>query len=458
MVVVKSPEMRCGKFIEMMPLERLRDKHWSKWLAVAVLAFLAVEGSLLATIIHRRNLAEESLTREKRLAVEDAKIISAEREVHTIKELPSRTTFSEFLEQQGLQASVIQELVQETRPVYNLAQVRAGNQVTLVTSGTGALKEVGYEIDLDHMLWIKKEADGFHPGITKIPYAVDVAGVGGTVHNSLFLAVEDAGENDQLALNIADIFGWDIDFNTDTQNGDKFEVVVEKKILNGKFVGYGRILAAEYDNAGHPYQALLFHEPSGQPAYYAPSGKAVKKAFLRSPLRFAAPITSRFSYHRFHPILRHSRPHLGIDYGAPVGSKVQAVADGRVDFAGWQGGGGKEVRLHHTRGYETYYLHLSRILVHRGQHVNQGQVIALTGATGLATGPHLDFRIAEDGRFRNFLALKLPPARSVDRRDWPAFQKVRERLLGELASVRAHTGGVQQATLLPQPSSGASGR
>jgi len=458
MVVIKSPDMRYGKFSEMMSLERIRELHWRKWLAVAALAFLAVEGSLLANIIHQRNLAEESLTREKRLAVKEVKIIAARREIHTTKELPSRTTFSEFLEQQGLQAGAVQELVQETRPVYNLAQVRAGNQVTLVTSGTGKLMEIGYEIDLDHMLWIKKEPNGFHPGVTKVPYAVDIAGVGGTVHNSLFGAVEDAGENDQLALNMADIFGWDIDFNTDTQAGDKFEVVVEKKILNGKFVGYGRILAAEYDNAGHDYQAVLFREPSGQPAYYAPSGKAVKKAFLRSPLRFAAPITSRFSYHRFHPILKRYRPHLGIDYGAPVGSKVQAVADGRVDFAGWQGEGGKEVRLRHARGYETYYLHLSRILVHRGQHVNQGQVIALTGATGLATGPHLDFRIAEDGSFRNFLALKLPPARSVDRQDWPAFQKVREHMLDKLASLRAHSDGVQQATLQPQPSAGASGR
>ena len=456
--MIKSAEMRYGKFIQMMSLEKLKNKHWGKWLTVATVAFLAVEGSLLATIIERRNAAEASLVREERLAAKEVKVIAAKREVHTTKELPPRTTMGEFLEDQGLQASDVQELVQDTRPVYNLAEVRAGNQVTMVTSGAGELREVGYEIDRDHMLWIKKESDGFRPGITKIPYAVDVAGVGGTVRNSLFGAVEAAGESDQLALNIADIFGWDIDFNTDTQKGDKFEVVVEKKILNGKFVGYGRILAAEYDNGGHDYQAVLFHEPDGQPAYYAPSGKAVKKAFLRSPLRFAAPITSRFSYHRFHPILKRYRPHLGIDYGAPVGSKVQAVADGRVDDAGWRGGGGKEVRLHHSHGYETYYLHLSRILVHRGEHVHQGQVIALTGETGLATGPHLDFRIAEDGRFRNFLSLKLPPARSVDRKDWPAFQKVSNRLTGELASVREHAGKAMQASLRPRPAAGTAGR
>ncbi len=450
--------MRNDKFFAKMSLERFRSSRWRKWLIIAAVAFVAVESSILAAIIHRRKMAEKSLATQEQLAAKDVKIIAAKRELHTAKELPFRTTFSDFLVQQGLPAGTVREIVQDTRPVYNLARVRAGNQVTLVRLGTGELREIGYEIDVDHMLWIKKEPSDFQARIVKIPYAVDVAGVAGTVHSSLFEAVEEAGENDLLALKIADIFGWDLDFNTETQNGDRFEVLVEKKLLNGKFVGYGRVMAAEYDNAGHKYQAVLFHEPSGQPAYYAPSGKAVKKAFLRSPLRFAARITSRFSYHRFHPILKRYRPHLGIDYGAPVGSKVQAVGDGRVDFAGWQGGGGKEVRLHHAHGYETYYLHLSRILVHRGQRVHQGQVIALSGATGLATGPHLDFRIAQDGKFRNFLALKLPPARSVDRKDWPAFQKVRERLLDQLAGLRSHGHGLVQATLQSRSSSSASGR
>ncbi len=417
-------------------------------------AVLAVGGLLLAAVIHRRNQAEESLAREKQLAAKEARIIAAKRELHVIKKLPRRTTFGEFLAGQGLAAGAVHKIVQDTRPVYNLAQVRAGNQVTLVTSGQGQLKEVGYEIDPDHMLWIKKEASGFKPDISKIPYTVETVGVAGTVQNSLFGAVEAAGESDQLALDIANIFGWDIDFNTDTKTGDTFDVVVEKKFLNGKFAGYGRILAAEYDNAGHDFRAILFHEPSGQPAYYAPDGKAVKKAFLKSPLRFAAPITSRFTYHRFHPILKRWLPHLGIDFGAPVGSKVQAVASGRVVYARWQHGGGREVRLRHANGYETYYLHLSRILVHVGQRVHQGQIIALSGDTGLSTGPHLDFRISEDGRFRNFLALKLPPARSVARKDRPAFEKVSQRLLQELAAARQHPGAVVQASLRPQSAPG----
>ena len=136
-----------------------------------------------------------------------------------------------------------------------------------------------------------------------------------------------------------------------------------------------------------------------------------------------------------------------------MGSKVQAVGDGTVIFAGWDRGGGREVKLRHAMGYETFYLHLSRILVHRGQRVHQGQVIALSGRSGLATGPHLDFRIEQHGKFRNFLALKLPPARSVSRKDWPEFEKVRSQMLKELASLRTHKEGVEQATLHAQGSS-----
>ena len=364
-----------------------------------------------------------------------------------VGKLPPRTTFSDFLSGQGLEPNTIQKVVQDTRPVYNLAKVRAGNQVTVITSEQGALREIGYEIDPEHTLWIRNQSPGFDATVKEIPFVTKVAEVSGTVHSSLFTAVENQGEEDQLALNFADIFAWDFDFNTDTQNGDRFEVVVQKKILNGKFASYGKILAAEYDSGKQHYQALLFHDPSGQPAYYAPDGKAVKKAFLRSPLRFAAPITSRFSYHRFHPILKRYMPHLGIDYGAPMGSKVQAVGDGTVIFAGWDRGGGREVKLRHARGYETFYLHLSRILVHVGERVHQGQIIALTGESGLATGPHLDFRIELHGKFRNFLALKLPPARSVSREDWPQFEKVRSQMLQELTSLRAPTAGVEQASL-----------
>src|SRR5262249_47428419 len=161
------------------------------------------------------------------------------------------------------------------------------------------------------------------------------------VHGSLFQAVVDAGEKPELAIRLAEIFGWDLDFYTDPRPGDTFRVVVEKKQLsNGEMASYGRILAAEYNNAGGLYRAVLFRDPSGTEAYYTPDGKAMKKAFLHSPLKFAAAITSHFSEHRFHPILKVYRPHLGTDYGAPMGTPVQTIGEGRVVFAGKKGGAG----------------------------------------------------------------------------------------------------------------------
>ena len=193
--------------------------------------------------------------------------------------------------------------------------------------------------------------------------------------------------------------------------------------------GIGRILAAEYVNGSRPYRAVLFHDPSGVPAYYTPEGKSMKKAFLHSPLKFAAPITSHFSAHRFHPILKEYRPHLGIDYAAPSGTPVQTIGEGRVIFAGMKGGAGNLVEIQHTNGYTTYYMHLSRVLVRSGQRVEQGQSIGLVGMTGLATGPHLDFRIQKQGQFLNFERLPLPPSDPVAKRDWNEFSSLRDRAL-----------------------------
>jgi murein DD-endopeptidase MepM/ murein hydrolase activator NlpD len=257
-----------------------------------------------------------------------------------------------------------------------------------------------------------------------------VAVVSGRLEDSLFNAVEEAGGSAEVAMRMAQIFGYDLDFYTDPRRGDTFHVVVEKKKYDhGETAGYGKILAAEYLNGSRKYQALLFHDPQGRPAYYTADGKSLQKAFLRSPLKFGAPVTSHFSKARFHPILKTYRPHLGTDYGAPTGTPVQTIGSGRVVFAGRKGGDGNMVHLAHNNGYETYYLHLSRIFVRAGERVEIGKTIGLVGMTGLATGPHLDFRIAQKGQFRNFETLGLPPSDPVNKRDWTEFTAVREKWL-----------------------------
>jgi murein DD-endopeptidase MepM/ murein hydrolase activator NlpD len=254
--------------------------------------------------------------------------------------------------------------------------------------------------------------------------------VSGQVEDSLFNAVEQAGESAELAMRLAQIFGYDLDFYTDPRKGDTFRIVLEKKkYSNGRTAGYGKILAAEYDNGGKKYQALLFHDPAGQPGYYSTDGKSLQKAFLRSPLKFGAPVTSHFSNARFHPILKVYRAHMGTDYGAPVGTPVQAIGSGKVLFAGRKGGEGNMVHIAHSNGYETMYLHLSRMFVRAGERIEIGKTIGLVGSTGLSTGPHLDFRILQKGQYKNFEKLGLPPSDPVSKKNLPEFAAVREKWL-----------------------------
>jgi murein DD-endopeptidase MepM/ murein hydrolase activator NlpD len=413
---------------------------------------LVVVGTIapLSSILRQRASAERLLGHESRLAVEAIDIINERRLVHNEQEVPDRTTISDFFSTAGLDSKTSDELLRAARPVYDLARIRAGNRVDIIRLGHGDLRAVTYEVDRDRLLWITKQKNGFEAELRPIPYEIVVTGVAGTVRDSLFQAMDDLGEGVWLTVEMADIFGWDVDFSTDTQPGDAFEIVVEKKILHGERWGYGRILAAQYKNGNTLHQAVLFHDSEGKPAYYAPSGKSLQKAFLRSPLKFAAPVMSGFSNSRLHPILKIYRAHHGVDYGVPVGSAVQAVGDGRVVSAGWKGQGGNEVHLRHSKGLETYYLHLSKILVKVGQQVRQGEIIARSGQSGLATGPHLDFRVSRNGQFLNFLTLKLPPAESVAEKDMAEFIEVRTPLVEQLASLHDQAvGKVERAQAGP---------
>jgi len=401
-------------------------------IAVCLLAIAGVAAAGFSA--YRLAEAQGQFSEQARLSALEAEQIRRTVLLFSEWVVPSGKTFSDFVNSRGVDPDTTFRIVQSTLPVYNLRMIRAGNRFAIGRSVLGEFRAIRYQIDPDRELWVSTRGPDFQAEIKDIPSVTEELSLGGEVRDNLFNAVTETGESPELALQLADIFGWDVDFNTDTRIGDTFRLVLEKKrYLNGQAPRYGRVLAAEYVNAGQTYQAVLFKDPNGHPAYYAPDGKSLKKAFLRSPLVFGGRISSHFSYSRFHPILKIRRPHLGIDYAAPTGTPVQTIGDGTVESAGYtNGGGGNAVRIRHTNGYETLYMHLSRILVRAGQRVAQGQRIGLVGRTGLATGPHLDFRILQNGSYRNFERLRLPPALPVAKRDLAEFERTRDTWLARL--------------------------
>jgi murein DD-endopeptidase MepM/ murein hydrolase activator NlpD len=402
------------------------NRAW--WILVGV---LLVAGTIVdGHAILERRTAEREFQNQVELAKAESERIRAEVVFAQAKKMPRGENFAGALQQFGLSVNEVNDATAAAQRAYNLRQLRAGNSMSVGRSVEGTLREIDYKIDADRMLHIVPQSQGFSAEVREIPTHTEVAVVSGRLEDSLFNAVEEAGESAEVAMRMAQIFGYDLDFYSDPRRGDTFRIVVEKKKYErGETASYGRILAAEYVNGSRKYQAMLFHDSTGRPAYYAADGKSLQKAFLRSPLKFGAPVTSHFSKARFHPILKTYRPHLGTDYGAPTGTPVQTIGSGRVVFAGRKGGDGNMVHVAHSNGYETYYLHLSRIFVRAGERVEIGKTIGLVGMTGLATGPHLDFRIAQKGQFRNFETLGLPPSDPVNKRDWAEFATVRERWL-----------------------------
>ncbi|HBH00519.1 MAG: hypothetical protein A2W08_18300 [Candidatus Rokubacteria bacterium RBG_16_73_20] len=261
---------------------------------------------------------------------------------------------------------------------------------------------------------------------------VRVEAVTGEVHRSLFEAVEEAGESAQLVLAMVEIFSSDFDFTADTREGDRFRLLVEKRYAGAAFVDYGRVLVAQYVSDGRVLTGVGF-ERGARFGHYDPEGRSLKKSFLKSPLEFTR-ITSGFTYRRPHPILGGVRPHLAIDYAAPAGTPVRAVADGVVARAGWAGGSGIQIQLRHRASYETQYNHLSRLAagVRPGARVRQRQVIGYVGSTGLSTGPHLDYRVAYRGRFVNPLAEKFIPGEPVPSSERAEFLRLARELVRRL--------------------------
>jgi murein DD-endopeptidase MepM/ murein hydrolase activator NlpD len=254
-----------------------------------------------------------------------------------------------------------------------------------------------------------------------------------TIDSSLFIAANDAGMDDNITMALADIFGWDIDFALDIRKGDSFKVLYEEQYVGDKKLGNGNIMAAEFTNRNKTFRAVRYTSQSGVSQYFTPDGQSMRKEFLRSPVDFAR-ISSHFNLKRKHPVLNTIRAHKGTDYAAPRGTPIRAVGDGRVTFAGRNGGYGNVVKIQHGQTYQTRYAHLHKFKkgIRANSWVKQGQIIGFVGSTGLATGPHLHFEFYVNGAVRNPVTVKLPKAKSVPNKDMLHFAQQTQPLLSQL--------------------------
>ena len=359
--------------------------------------------------------------------------------------IPRRATLAGILSTHALDHGLATRLIEAVRPVFNPRRIRVGNPYRLVLADDGSVRRFEYHVDNDQFLSVRpREIGASSFDAELVPYVkerteVTLRGLIDQTHSSLVAALDSGGENVNLAIMMAEVFGGEIDFNNDLRRGDHFEVLFEKYFREDEFTGYGDVMAAEFVNDGRQVQAFRFQIPGDDEAlYYDEQGRSLRRLFLRSPFRFEPRVTSRFSFRRLHPVLGTHRPHLGVDYGAPTGTPVISVANGTVVSAARSGGSGNMVRLRHTNGYETYYLHLSSFAkgMRRGARVVQGQVIGRVGSTGLATGPHLDFRMRKNGTFVNPLVehRKLPPGDPVPEQHLAAFYDVRDQAIRRMLS------------------------
>lgn len=359
--------------------------------------------------------------------------------------VPRRATLAGILNTHELDGALSVRLIDAVRPVFDPRRIRVGNAYRLVVADDGSLRRFEYHVDNDQYLQVRHSAAGTASfDVEMVPYVKERAEVAmrGFIdpeHTSLVASLNGGGENVMLAIKMAEVFGGEIDFNTELRQGDQFDVLFEKYFREDEFSGYGDVVAAEFINDGRLVRAFRFALPGDEGAlYYDEQGRSMKRQFLRSPFRFEPRVTSRFSHRRLHPVLGVHRPHLGVDYGAPTGTPVIAVATGTVVSASRSGGSGNMVRLRHKNGYETYYLHLSAFAkgMSPGARVVQGQVVGRVGATGLATGPHLDYRMRKNGTFVNPLLehRKLPPGDPVPEQHLAAFHVARDQALARMFS------------------------
>ncbi len=341
-----------------------------------------------------------------------------------------RSSFFVEMQKAGISPVDIDRLVKASKSAFNLKKVRPGQEYCVFKSHKGVLDSLSLSIQTDKMLMVRRKADQYHAVIDTLPYQITYHLTNGTIQHSVFAALKSQGADPNLAGQLALIFGWVVDFFTDIRPGDHFSILYEKKNYEDGRTILGKVLAARVYTRGKEFYAFGYKTEKRGWSYYDLEGKSLQKSLLKAPLSFTR-ISSNFTYKRKHPVTHHWAPHLGVDYVAPAGTPVKSTGDGTVAAATYQGANGKFVTIRHNRHYTTYYLHLSRFAkgVRNGAKVRQGQVIGYVGSTGMASGPHLDYRIKVDGHFVNPRTINLPSKNPVPDAEMALFERIRDACL-----------------------------
>lgn len=353
---------------------------------------------------------------------------SVDSEVKTLK-VGRNGSFYTLMYSIGLKTDKINSIINSSKDYYDFSKLKENDRFN-IRRLNGEVVSVDYKInDLESLM--VDLTGGAEPLVShqKVPYVVENYLGYGEIVSSFYEAGIKAGLNATTIMNLTDIFAWDIDFATEIQPGDKFSVLVEAYYVDGLRVGTGKILAASFTNNGSSFEAIYYKDKSGKGAYYDGDGNTIRRALLKSPLRYRR-ISSSFSKKRFHPILKKYKAHHGVDYAAPRGTAVEASGDGVIVSSGWNGGYGKYIKIRHNGVYSTAYGHLSRIKkgIKKGTKVSQGTVIGYVGSTGRSTGPHLHYEVHLRGKMVNPLSIKNSPKSKVSKNDFDDYKGYAKRI------------------------------
>ena len=337
----------------------------------------------------------------------------------------------------GIPPRQLHDLLEQGGAANNLKKIYPGQTLRLMTSDSQGLVKLTYQIDKLSTLEIVHEGNDFTISTTHLTPERRQISASGIIDSSLFVAGQKAKLSDNLTMELANIFAWDVDFALDIRKGDQFTVLYEELFLDGESIGHGEILAAEFVNHGKRYQAVRYTDASGKTDYYSLDGKSMRKTFLRSPVEFSR-ISSRFSLGRKHPILNRIRAHKGVDYAASRGTPIKATGNGKIVHRGKKGGYGNTIVIQHGSTYSTLYAHMSRFRsgLKTGRKVKQGQTIGYVGSSGLATGPHLHYEFRVNDAHRDPLKVKFPGADPLNKKYMDDFNAKAENLMAQINTVR----------------------